>query len=170
MKIGNIYNYGFDIPDFFNSVKEIDAEQMTLIVGWKNTKQLYPQMSILNWKISDNIYWTVEPNEDKIIFEKNIINFKNACIDKIVSQYNYNYIDLLLNPNPQLDLSSQTVILLRNNIFYIKNFKNIYGISLELSTHLNYSLKNKLFNQKVEIEDGIQEKFGIEDRFLVCFL
>jgi hypothetical protein len=59
---------------------------------------------------------------------------------------------------------------LRNNIFYIKNFKNIYGISLELSTHLNYSLKNKLFNQKVEIEDGIQEKFGIEDRFLVCFL
>jgi hypothetical protein len=170
MKIGNIYNYGFDIPDFFNSVKEIDAEQMTLIVGWKNTKQLYPQMSILNWKISDNIYWTVEPNEDKIIFEKNIINFKNACIDKIVSQYNYNYIDLLLNPNPQLDLSPQTVILLRNNIFYIKNFKNIYGISLELSTHLNYSLKNKLFNQKVEIEDRIQEKFGIEDRFLVCFL
>jgi hypothetical protein len=170
MKIGNIYNYGFDILDFFNSVKEIDAEQMTLIVGWKNTKQLYPQMSILNWKISDNIYWTVEPNEDKIIFEKNIINFKNACIDKIVSQYNYNYIDLLLNLNPQLDLSPQTVILLRNNIFYIKNFKNIYGISLELSTHLNYSLKNKLFNQKVEIEDGIQEKFGIEDRFLVCFL
>jgi hypothetical protein len=170
MKIGNIYNYGFDIPDFFNSVKEIDAEQMTLIVGWKNTKQLYPQMSILNWKISDNIYWTVEPNEDKIIFEKNIINFKNACIDKIVSQYNYNYIDLLLNPNPQLDLSPQTVILLRNNIFYIKNFKNIYSISLELSTHLNYSLKNKLFNQKVEIEDRIQEKFGIEDRFLVCFL
>jgi hypothetical protein len=170
MKIGNIYNYGFDIPDFFNKVKEIDAEQMTLIVGWKNTKQLYPQMSILNWKISDNIYWTVEPNEDKIIFEKNLINFKNVCIDKIVSQYEYNYIDLLLNPNPQLDLSPQTVILLRNNIFYIKNFKNIYGISLELSTHLNYSLKNKLFNQKVEIEDGIQEKFGIEDRFLVCFL
>jgi hypothetical protein len=170
MKIGNIYNYGFDIPDFFNNVKEINDEQMTLIVGWKNTKQLYPQMSILNWKISDNIYWTVEPNEDKIIFEKNIINFKNACIDKIVSQYNYNYIDLLLNPNPQLDLSPQTVILLRNNIFYIKNLKNIYGISLELSTHLNYSLKNKLFNQKVEIKDEIQEKFDIEDRFLVCFL
>jgi hypothetical protein len=170
MKIGNIYNYGFDTPDFFNNVKEIDGEQMTLIVGWKNTKQLYPQMSILNWKISDNIYWTVEPNEDKIIFEKNLINFKNVCIDKIVSQYEYNYIDLLLNPNPQLDLSPQTVILLRNNIFYIKNFKNIYGISLELSTHLNYSLKNKLFNQKVEIEDAIQEKFGIEDRFLVCFL
>jgi hypothetical protein len=170
MKIGNIYNYDFSIPDFFNKTNEIDNNEMTLIIGWKTAKQIYPDMSILNWKISENLYWTVEPNEDKMIFEKNLINFKNVCIDNIVSQYDYNYIDLLLNPNPQLDLSSQTVILLRNNIFYIKNFKNIYGISLELSTYLNYSLKNKLFNQKVEIEDGIQEKFGIEDRFLVCFL
>lgn len=170
MKIGNIYNNEFDIPDFFNNVKEIDNEQITLIVGWKNAKQLYPEMSVLNWKISDNLYWTLEPNEDKMVYEKNIINFKKVCIDKIVSQYNYNYIDLLLNPNPQLDLSPQTVILLRNNIFYIKNFKNIYGISLELSTHLNLSLKNQLLNQKTEIGDGIQEKFGIEDRFLICFL
>jgi hypothetical protein len=123
MKIGNVYNYDLEIPTFFNKVKEIDDNQMTLIVGWKNTKQLYPDMSILNWKISDNIYWTVEPNEDKIIFEKNLINFKNVCIDKIVSQYDYNYIDLLLNPNPQLDLSPQTVILLRNNIFYIIRIK-----------------------------------------------
>ena len=170
MKIGNIYNYDFNTPDFFYKSDKICNDEMTLIVGWKMAKQIYPEMSILNWKISDNLYWTVEPDEDKMIFEKNLVNFKKVCIDKIISQYNYYYVDLLLNPIPQLDLSSQTVILLKNNIFYIKNFKNIYGISLELSTHLNLSLKNQLLNQKSEIEDDIQEKFGIEDRFLVCFL
>lgn len=170
MKIGNIYNYGFSIPDFFNKVDVIDDNQMTLIVGWKMAKQVYPDMSILNWKINDNLYWTVEPDEDKMIFEKNLVNFKNVCIGNIISQYRYEYIDLLLNPAPSLDLTSQTVILLKNGIFYIKNFKSIYGISLELSTHLNLSLKNQLFSLKAEIEDGIQEKFGIEDKFLVCFL
>lgn len=170
MKIGNIFNYDYNIYNFFNKVDKIDDNEITLIVGWRNAKQLYPDMSILNWKISDNIYWTVEPEEDKIIFEKNIINFKKVCIENIINQYNYEYIDLLLNPTPQLNLSQQTIILLRNNIFYIKNFKNIYGISLELSNHLNFSLKNQLFNLKVEIEDDIQEKFGIEDKFLVCFL
>jgi hypothetical protein len=170
MKVGEIYNCNLDIPDFFNKVTEIDENKMTLIVGWKIAKQKYPDMSILNWKISDNLYWTVEPDEDKMIFEKNLVNFKKACIDKTISQYEYYYVDLLLNAMPQLDLSSQTVILLKNNIFYIKNFKNIYGISLELSTHLNLSLKNQLLNQKSEIEDSIQEKFGIEDKFLVCFL
>ena len=170
MKIGNIFNYDYNISDFFNKVDKIDDNEMTLIVGWRNAKQLYPEMSILNWKISDKVYWTVEPDEDKIIFEKNMINFKKVCIDNIINQYNYEYIDLLLNPTPQLNLSQQSVILLRNNIFYIKNFKNIYGISLELSTHLNLSLKNQLLTQKTEIEDNIQEKFGIEDKFLSCFL
>ena len=170
MKIGNIFNYDYNISDFFNKVDKIDDNEMTLIVGWRNAKQLYPEMSILNWKISDKVYWTVEPDEDKIIFEKNMINFKKVCIDNIINQYNYEYIDLLLNPTPQLNLSQQSVILLRNNIFYIKNFKNIYGISLELSTHLNLSLKNQLLTQKTEIEDNIQEKFGIEDKFLACFL
>lgn len=170
MKIGNIFNYDYNISDFFNKVDKIDGNEMTLIVGWKNAKMLYPEMSILNWKISNTVYWTVEPDEDKIIFEKNMINFKKVCIDNIINQYNYEYIDLLLNPTPQLNLSQQSVILLRNNIFYIKNFKNIYGISLELSTHLNLSLKNQLLNLKAEIEDGIQEKFSIEDKFLVCFL
>lgn len=170
MKIGNIYNYDFNIPDFFHKTNKINDNEMTLIVGWKTAKQIYPDMSILNWKISDTVYWTVEPDEDKIIFEKNMINFKKVCIDNIVNQYCYEYIDLLLNPTPQLNLSQKSVILLRNNIFYIKNFKNIYGISLELSTHLNLSLKNQLLNQKTEIEDDIQEKFSIEDKFLVCFL
>lgn len=170
MQIGNIYNYDLEVPSFFNKVEEIDNNEMTLIVGWKNAKQLFPEMSILNWCISDNVYWTVEPEEDKMIFEKNIINFKKQCVEKIIGQYDYKYVDLLLNPTPTLDLNPKTVILLRNNIFYIKNFKNIYGISLELSTHLNLSLKNQLLNQKTEIEDGIQEKFGVEDKFLVCFL
>jgi hypothetical protein len=170
MKIGNIYNYNFNTPDFLNNTDKIYDDEITLIVGWKMAKQVFPNMSILNWKLSDSLYWTVEPNEDKMIFEKNLVNFKKVCINKIISQYNYYYVDLLLNPIPQLDLSSQTVILLKNNLFYIKNFKNIYGISLELSNHLNLSLKNQLFNQKIEIDDSLQEKFEIEDKFLVCFL
>jgi len=59
MKIGNIFNYDYNISDFFNKVDKVDDNEMTLIVGWRNAKQLYPEMSILNWKISDTVYWTV---------------------------------------------------------------------------------------------------------------
>ena len=170
MQIGNIYNYDLEVPNFFNKVRDIENNKLTLIVGWKRARELYPEMSILDWKINESVYWTVEPFEDKITFEKNLAKFKDVCIDSIISEYNYKYLDLMLNPAPQLDLSPKSVILLRSNIFYIKNFKNIYGISLELSTHLNLSLKNQLLNQKVEIEEGIQDKFNVDDRFLVCFL
>jgi hypothetical protein len=170
MKIGNVYNYDLDLPLHFNKVETINENELTLIVGWKKAKELYPEMSILDWRINEFVYWTVEPIEDKIVFEGNFAKFNNVAIQTLISHFTYEYIDLLLNPAPVLDFNAKTVILLRNNIFYIKNFKNIYGISLELSTHLNLNLKNTLLDLKIEIDDELQNKFGIDDRYLICFL
>ena len=50
MKIGNVYNYDLELPSFFEKVNDLKSDEMTLIVGWRNAKQLYPEMSILNWK------------------------------------------------------------------------------------------------------------------------
>jgi hypothetical protein len=103
MKIGNILTNSLYVPDYLNNVSFVEEGVPTIIVGWKTAKELYPDMSLRDWKISDNIYWTMDSQDDKMKMESDLLRFKSICLDTIIKKYQFTYIDLLLNPSPALE-------------------------------------------------------------------
>ena len=61
-KIGNILTTEkYDDDPLFNVVNDInkiDASLPTLIIGWEKAKEIFPDASILDWKINDKWFWT----------------------------------------------------------------------------------------------------------------
>ena len=52
----------FNITSDFNSV---DKNIPTLIIGWKETKELFPNQNILDNRIDEYIYWTFSKREKR---------------------------------------------------------------------------------------------------------
>jgi hypothetical protein len=170
MKIGNILTNSLYVPDYLNNVSFVEEGVPTIIVGWKAAKELYPDMSLRDWKISDNIYWTMDSQDDKMKMESDLLRFKSICLDSIIKKYQFTYIDLLLNPAPALNFSHSDKILLTNSIIYIKNLESIVSISLELSSSVGYDIFKLIPNNILMLDETAENKFGVENKFLLCFL
>ena len=97
MNVGNIITSIKIEEDNFNitpSLDDVDINLPTLIIGWNNIKEKYKgKLSILHKKINDNLYWTFSPQERKVDFEKDVIEFKKLCFDNIGKDIHYVYID-----------------------------------------------------------------------------
>jgi hypothetical protein len=170
MKIGNILTNSLYIPDYLNKVSFVEEGIPTIIVGWKTAKELYPNMSLRDWKISEDIYWTLDNRDDKMKMENDILKFKSICLDREIKKYQFTYVDLLLNTAPALDFSQSDKILLTNSIIYIKNLESIVSISLELSSSLDYDVFKLIPNNILMFDESAENKFGVENKFLLCFL
>ena len=55
-------------------------DKPTLIVGWKNAKSKFPEMSLRNWQIDENTYWTLEAEEDRMKQEEDLKKFEKLCL------------------------------------------------------------------------------------------
>lgn len=170
MKIGNILTDSLHIPDYLNKVSFVEESIPTIIVGWKNARELYPDMSLRDWKISENIYWTLDDRDDKMKMENDLLRFKSICLDSIIKKYRFIYVDLLLNPAPVLDFSHSDKILLTNSIIYIRNLESIVSISLELSNSVGYDIFKLIPNNIPVIDETYGNKFDLDNKFLLCFL
>ena len=56
----------------------------TLVVGWEYTKKLYPEASMLNWEVGNNVYWTYGNREKRNKYEENIATFRQLTLTKII--------------------------------------------------------------------------------------
>lgn len=98
--IGNIIvnklNYKTD--DCFKkclSIFDIDKTLPTLIIGINKAKELISDFNILKREYSENmIWWTLSKNEKRIDYDKNINDFYNFCITKILEKVEYRNIDI----------------------------------------------------------------------------
>ena len=70
-------------PNFLVSKTIIDNNLPTLIIGWEETKKLFPEASILRKKIKDNLYWTFSTTEKRTVFENDLKKF----IDKTYKDF-----------------------------------------------------------------------------------
>jgi hypothetical protein len=107
----------------------------TLIVGWKNVKEIFPEQSIRESKISENLFWTYSLSENETKLKNDINSFLEFSIRKFFNKPLITY-DAILdgeirdffqkNINPNI----RSFIYFHKNACYIHNDKDTYAISL----------------------------------------
>ncbi len=148
---------------------EISKEQFivpTLIVGWGYVKKHFPKQSIMNPKISENLYWTYSLSENesksksdiesflnfsiKTFFNKNLITY-DAIIDGELKDF------MLNNINPKI----RSFIYFHKNACYIYNDKNTYAISLLSLSFIGKDYKKILTSLINKIECTILSYYNV---------
>ena len=145
MNIGNIVSSSKINEDnfkLFDEIESVDNSLPTLIVGWGKTKEIFgDKISILNKKISDNLYWTFLPTERRVDYDDDIIIFKKVCYDNFGSELSYVYIDPI-HDKPQkikkilkkiYSLSESISYFTDKNMLYILGENIIFGVNLEIT-------------------------------------
>lgn len=132
----------FDDKTYYNVVSSeenlIDGIP-TLIVGWDRAKQLFPDASILNWKINDDTYWTYGKRVRRENNERDIKRFKELVINRAVKNIEYWFFNVLtadkeekIRFNIILSDSRVKYALISNNMLYVyfPETSEVTGVSL----------------------------------------
>ena len=128
--IGNIVTTeSFTISDRFNLVSSYDEvipDLPTLIIGFQQIKQVYPDFNIMKHKINDDLYWTFSRKEKKDKFNEIVIQFVDACFHKLVKNIEYIYIDPIHYSEDKLNRISKKLTQLNNPIGIMIDSRKIY--------------------------------------------
>jgi hypothetical protein len=151
----------------------------TLIVGWDKVKTLYPDASILEWKINDLVYWTYGRRVKREKFEEDVDKFKKIVFDRVSKSVTYEFFSVLTANTEEkkafysfLKDSEPKYMLLKNNMVYIYNVKNNKTIGINLSD-IDYEggdrtkLLRNLFNNSNITTVKEQDYISSETRELV---
>jgi hypothetical protein len=89
----------FNEGELYNVVRDKDKlvpDIPTLIVGWERTKAEYPDASIIEWQVADNVYWTYGKYERRDKYEANVKKFQDLSFKKFVESLKYVFYDVIL--------------------------------------------------------------------------
>lgn len=145
--IANIITKGkLEISSYFNIVSNmdnIDITLPTLIVGWKETKCMFPEQNILENRINDNMFWTFSKREKRYQYEKDLETFINLVVSNLNKEINYRFFNFILSSQTKRDNfinyvnSGNCSIYYNSRIVYIYN--NIDKITIGVSLiDINY--------------------------------
>ena len=155
--IGNIItNSNIEITKFFNvtsDIKSVDISKPTLIIGWDNVKQIYPEQNILNNKISENILWTFSKREKRYQYEKDLKNFIENVMKGLNDKINYRFFNYILAPETRRENFIDYIKNSKSSIYY--NSKFLYVYNADDSITIGVSLKDLFYI-------GINPKFLID--------
>ena len=73
----------------------------TLIIGWEEAKELYPEANILDWEINENTYWTFKKRVRRERYEEDSKKFKELVLDRTLSHVKYRFFNVLTATQPQ---------------------------------------------------------------------
>jgi len=166
MNIGNIvssYKINEDNFKLFDEIELVDNSLPTLIVGWNKTKEIFgDKISILNKKISDNLYWTFLPTERRVDYDNDIIIFKKVCYDNFGSELSYVYIDPIHDKPQKIKKILKKIYSLKESISYFTN-KNmlyilgeniIFGVNLEITEFIGIKT-NSIITRVVNLRNSV---------------
>jgi hypothetical protein len=185
MKIANIVsNTKENVSDDFNVVKSLDdiiQGLPTLIIGWEYIKNNYPNYSIIDRKLDNNLFWTFKKTENRELHDEDIYNFSLNVYKNLIKNVKYYFLDFIslkksnvkkflyiFYNNKSITYRHQQLI--KNiDMAYIYMDNVIYGIDLNLLEYIGFN-KNKILdriskNTKVFLEQNnifIEYKKGID--------
>lgn len=145
-------NIGFvEVVNDINAVN--DKTKPILIIGYNEAKTLYPNISILDKRIDNNIYWTFGKTEKKYEYDKDIKWFYEFVVTSAIENINYYYINILKlkynNIKKIINILNNNeikYIYINNNILYIYYNNYILGLSLEITDYLGID-RGKIINK-----------------------
>jgi len=113
----------------------------TLIVGWELVKRLFPNQSILDKKIKDNLFWTFTKNEKRVEYDKDIIAFYRLILDNIIlNNLEYYFFDIF-----------------KVSLFKIKNLINLIKSDIDKHIYIYASSFIYLYYEKYVIGISIED-------------
>ena len=166
----------------YNVVKtkeELIPNIPTLIVGWDKVKELYPETSILEWKINDLTYWTYGRRVKRDKFEEDVEKFKKIVFDRVSKSVFYRFFSVLTSSVDEkkefysfLNNSEKKFVLLKNNMLYIYTVSSNTTVGVNLAD-IDYEGGNrskllaKLFNNPNVVIVKEQDYISSETRDLI---
>ncbi len=157
-----IANILSDTPFFENELYNVVSEYTslipgipTLIIGWEMTKELYPDASIIEWEVEDNVYWTYGKFERRDKYEANIKKFQDFAFKKFIDSIGYVFYDVILSCeekfqkfiNAMKSGVKKTVYVSADMMYvYFEQAKNVFGVSLRDCDYIDESLKKRIFS------------------------
>lgn len=148
----------FNEGELYNVVRdknELVPDIPTLIIGWEKTKSEYPDASIIEWEVADNVYWTYGKYERRDKYEVNVKKFQDLSFKKFVESLKYVFYDVMLGGE---DRFTKFIELLLSNVqktvyitgdmmyIYIDYTKKVVGISLRDCDYLGETYKKRIFS------------------------
>lgn len=125
-----------------NDLSEYDNSKPLLIIGLENARKYYDKFSILNKRISENVFWTFSKNENREDYDNDIKNFNKYVISNISNQFKYYYVNFIgislkrikhfIN---MMNDNTMKYAYINNSMAYIMYGNDVFGISFDI---LNY--------------------------------
>lgn len=157
--IANILTKDYFEPfELYNIVSEPDkliSGIPTLVVGWETTKELYPDASIIEWKVDENVYWTYGKYERRDKYEANVKKFNDLALKKFIDSVNYVFYDVILGGEDRftkfIDLllcNMSKTIYVTGDMMYISydGMAKVVGVSLRDCDYVNETYKKRIFS------------------------
>ena len=158
----------FNVTDDYNSVNN---NLPTLIIGWKNVKNLFPNQDILCSKINDNTYWTFSKREKRYQFEKDLQLFIDGIITNLNKNIKYQFFNYLLaSESKRSDFVNYTnngncSIYFNSRFLYVYNSVNniTIGISLKDLNYIGVNIKKFINSLNINNNNIICENLNCLD-------
>lgn len=165
----------FNITSDFNSV---DKNIPTLIIGWKETKEIFPNQNILDNKIDGNIYWTFSKREKRYKYESDLKYFLEQVLIFLNKNVNYHFFNYLLSTENKKNnfinyINKGNCSIYKNSRFiYIYNFidKITLGISLKDLYYIGINIKDFIDNLNTNKNNIICENINFIDEESFFFI
>ena len=165
MYVGNIVtdfkieNENFKIS---NKLEDTDTNLPTLVIGWKNIKEIMgDKVSILHKQINNRLFWTFSPKERKAEYETDLDFYMTYCYNYFGENIPYVYLDLIMGKKlinyriirKILSLKKSTTFISDNNMVYIYGDNIIFGIDLNVVS-LFEGKYDKIVNKLKNLENN----------------
>lgn len=127
----------------------------TLIIGWDKTKKEYPEASIIEWEVSDDVYWTYGKYEKRDRYEINIKRFQELAFKKFIDALEYVFYDVLTSSENKFESFLNSLVSdVRKTIYvsgdmmyiYYEKTNKVIGLSLRDCDYLETNIKKRLFS------------------------
>ncbi len=143
-----LYNVVRDASDLVKNIP-------TLIIGWDKTKELYPDASIIEFKIADNVYWTYGKYEKRDKYEVNVKKFQDLAFKKFIDSLTYLFYDVISEGSERFDRfigmlqsNTQKTVYTTGDMLYIylDYTTKVLGISLRDCDYIDETYKKRIFS------------------------
>lgn len=148
----------FDSKNLYNVVsdkKDLIVGLPTLCIGKDFTKRNYPNFSVIEFKVEDNVYWTYGPREKRNVYENSLSSFMDIAVSTFIESFKYIFINVLISDKNSTDCKNlmdainsepKTTSFISGDMVYVYNNKNncVYGVSLRDITYKGKESKKLL--------------------------
>lgn len=161
-----------DVGEYINVTKDINDANLnipTLIVGWCNVKEIYPNADILSKIINDTISWTYNNREKRQEYEPDLARFIKNVFETLDSRVKYTFFNVLTSNLTRIkglinyiNSPIDKIVYISEKNIYIYDGKQVIGVSLSDLEYYGIN-KEKVINL---LKRNLKNKLVFNDNFL----